>query len=171
MKKINILGIIGAFLDTLIKIAVVALVVMYTARFTKEAYDFGYRLFTEKPMAEAPGLDIKVTIPNGSNAMDIGKILEERGIIRDGKLFFVQVMISDYRGKLSAGTYTLNTSWDAETIMKTIAGDSTEGDGESDAGKSSETGQIPDGSGAIDSAEKTEGDGTDTGEASDTGAE
>ncbi len=162
MKKINILGIIGAFLDTLIKIAVVALVVMYTARFTKVAYDFGYRLFTEKPMAEAPGLDIKVTIPNGSDARDIGKILEERGIIRDGNLFLVQVMISDYRGKLSAGTYTLNTSWDAETIMKTIAGDAAEGDEKTDTGKATNTGQSTDTGKSSDT-----GQSTDTGDAQD----
>ena len=123
--KINvsiIKGIIGAFLDTLIKMAVVALLVMYTIRFAHTAYDFGFRLFTEEPVSEAPGLDIKVTIPKGSNARDIGKILEERGLINDANLFFVQELISDYRGKLAAGTYTLNTSWTSEEMMKILSG-------------------------------------------------
>ncbi len=127
--KINvsiIKGIIGAFLDTLLKMAVVALLVMYTIRFAHTAYEFGFRLFTEEPVAEAPGLDVKVTIPKGSNARDIGKILEERGLINDANLFFVQELISDYRGKLAAGTYTLNTSWTPDQMMAEMAGEEAE---------------------------------------------
>ena len=121
MRKVNILGVIGTFLDTLAKISIVALVVMYTNRFAGEAYEFGYKIFTEEPVSTAPGLDITVTIPKGSNAYDIGKLLEERGVIRDARVFFVQELISDYRGKLSAGTYTLNTSWDIEDLLAVLA--------------------------------------------------
>ena len=94
---------------------------MYTIRFAGEAYEFGYKIFTEEPVSTAPGLDITVTIPKGSNAYDIGKLLEERGVIRDARVFFVQELISDYRGKLSAGTYTLNTSWDIEDLLAVLA--------------------------------------------------
>ncbi len=124
--KLNIWGILGTFLDTFVKVAVIALVVMYTIRFAGEAYDFGYRLFSEEPPAKEPGIDIEVTIPLGSDSRQIGKILEQRGLIKDANLFFVQELISDYRGKLSAGTYTLNNSWTADQIMAAMAGDETE---------------------------------------------
>ena len=123
--KLNIWGILGTFLDTFVKVAIIALVVMYTIRFAGDAYQFGYRLFSEEPPAKEPGIDIEVTIPLGSDARQIGKILEQRGLIKDANLFFVQELISDYRGKLSAGTYTLNNSWTADQIMAAMVGEDT----------------------------------------------
>ena len=119
--KLNIWGILGTFLDTFIKVAIIALVIMYTIRFAGEAYQFGYRLFSEEPPAQAPGIDIEVTIPMGSDSRQIGKILEQRGLIKDANIFFVQELLSDYRGKLSAGTYTLNNSWTSDQIMAAMA--------------------------------------------------
>ncbi len=85
------------------------------------AYDFGYRVFAEEPITEEPGRNIDVTIPMGSSAMEIGEILENSGLIRDKKLFFLQERLSEYHGKLAPGDYTLNTSQTAQDMMEIMA--------------------------------------------------
>ncbi len=119
--RINVLGLITTVLDTLIKLAIIAFIIVVTLRFAQQAYDFGYRLFSEAPPSDPPGVEIEVTIPIGASSRDIGRILEERGVIRDANIFFLQELMSDYRGKLTPGTYTLNNSWTADQIMAAMS--------------------------------------------------
>ena len=56
-------------------------------------------------------------------------MLEAEGLIRDSKLFFAQLKLSAYSGKLLPGTYTLNTSMTGKemiAVMGTGAEESTE---------------------------------------------
>ncbi|MBO6148750.1 MAG: endolytic transglycosylase MltG [Lachnospiraceae bacterium] len=120
---------------------VILVLVFFIYRLVFQAYDFGYRVFSEPPISEEPGIDIDVTIPMGSGAMDIGEILENRGLIRDKRLFFVQERLSAYHGKLEPGTYTLNTSMTAEDMIAVMSAAEEEGeeeDGSSSAEKSSD---------------------------------
>jgi UPF0755 protein len=52
---------------------------------------------------------------------EIGKMLENRGLIDDGNLFFVQLKLSAYSGDLKSGMYTLNTSMTAKEMMAVMA--------------------------------------------------
>ena len=76
----------------------------------------------DKPFESAPGRDIQVTIPEGSGAKEIGKILHDKGVIGDATLFWIQNLLSSYKDELKAGTYTLNSSMSAEEIMRELAG-------------------------------------------------
>ena len=105
----------------LVRIFIVLVLVSFIYKLGFIAYDFGYRVFAEEAMSGEPGRDIDVTIPMGSSAMDIGEILENAGLIRDKKLFFVQERLSEYHGKLSPGEYTLNTSQTAQDMMAIMA--------------------------------------------------
>ena len=92
-------------------------------------YDFGYRVFTETAVEEAPGTDIVVQVTEGMSEGDIGDMLEAEGLIHDSKLFFAQLKLSAYSGKLLPGTYTLNTSMTGKemiAVMGTGAEESTE---------------------------------------------
>ena len=89
----------------------------------KDAYSFGYRVFSESPVSSGSGVDVRVTIPMGTDASGIGKILSDHGLIRDAKLFSVQEKLSEYHGKLKSGDYTLNTSMTAEEMMAIMSGD------------------------------------------------
>ncbi len=119
--RINVLGLITTVLDTLVKLAIIAFIIFVTLRFAQQAYDFGYRLFSETPPSDPPGVEIEVTIPIGASSRDIGRILQERGVIKDANIFFLQELMSDYRGKLSPGTYTLNNSWTVDQIMAAMS--------------------------------------------------
>ena len=84
-------------------------------------YEFGYRIFTEKAVEEYPGDDVVVQIGNGVSAFDIGKILEEKGLVRDSNLYVAQYYLSAYVDKLLPGTYTLNTSMTAKEMMDVMS--------------------------------------------------
>ncbi len=84
-------------------------------------YEFGYRVFTEKPMEEAPGRAVTVEIASDMSEKDIGRLLEKKGLVADGTLFYAQLKLSAYTGRLRPGTYTLNTSMTAKEMMVVMA--------------------------------------------------
>ncbi len=86
-----------------------------------KAYDFGYRIFKEDPISSAPGLTMTVAIVDGKSAREIGEILEEKGLIRDATLFYLQELVSDYHGKLMPGVYELSTAMTSEEMMAIMA--------------------------------------------------
>lgn len=100
---------------------IMLLVVYGTIRASSIAYDFGYRVFTEPPMAEAPGRDVLVTIEKTMGAKEIANSLLEKGLIRDANLFRLQYELSAYKGEIIPGTYILNTSMTAKEMMVIMA--------------------------------------------------
>lgn len=121
----------GAVFGTMIKIVVVAVVVMFVYRFSVTAYDFGFRLFGEEPMTQGEGINISITVNDGDSVKDVAAKLEERGLIRDADLFWVQEKLSTYKDMLSPGTYELNTSMTAEEMLEVMAAEKEETDGNS----------------------------------------
>lgn len=102
-------------------VLVVLLVVVGTVRASMTAFDYGYRVFTEPPMANKPGTAVVVTITENMGAGDIADHLLEKGLIRDDNLFWIQYQLSAYKGEIVPGTYTLNTSMTAKEMMVIMA--------------------------------------------------
>jgi UPF0755 protein len=84
-------------------------------------YEFGYRVFTEPAMEEAPGRDVMVLVKEDMSQREIADMLEEKGLIRDSSLFYLQLKLSAYSGKLLPGVYTLNTSMEPKEMMVVMA--------------------------------------------------
>ena len=80
-------------------------------------YDFGYRVFSETAVAAEPGTDIVVQIEADDSALDIGKQLESKGLIRDAELYVAQYYLSAYVDDILPGTYTLNTSMKTKEML------------------------------------------------------
>lgn len=110
-------------INTAIRIMILAVVVVYVYKTALVAYDFGYRIFAEEPMAYGNGYDVEITIPMGKNSREVGKILEQHGLIRDENLFFFQELLSAYHGKVQPGTYTLNTAMDTTEMLAVMSAD------------------------------------------------
>lgn len=110
-----------AVLGMICRVAVAVLVIVVVYKGAVTAYDYGYRVFQEPPVAEKPGMDVSVEITMGKSALQIGQILEDKGLIRDARLFYVQNLLSHYKDKLRAGTYTLNTSMTMEEMMEVMS--------------------------------------------------
>ena len=130
-----------AVLGMIFKVAVTIIVVVFVYRAALMAYDYGYRIFRETPVSAAPGIDIPVEITVGKSPLQVGEVLEEKGLIRDAKLFYIQYLLSKYKDELQAGSYVLNTSMTMEEMMGVMAAKEPEAEQpkESDAPESEDT--------------------------------
>lgn len=121
----------SAILFTILKIVILVLIVLALIAIGKKAYDFGYKVFAQETVSDPPGKDVVVTIPDGMDAGDVGKLLEEKWLILDADVFRVQELLSKYHNKIKPGTYTLNNSWSADMMLEVISGtDETESESE-----------------------------------------
>lgn len=114
MKNENFaLAVIGSILK-------VAAVIVFTIIIYKGAvmgYDYGYRVFTEPPMSQGEGRKVEITLKPDMSAMEVGEMMEEKGLSRDAKLFAVQYLLSEYKEDIAPGTYEVSTAMTAEEIM------------------------------------------------------
>ena len=114
--------VVFAVLGTIFKVAATIVLVYFVYNASMMAYDYGYRVFTEPAMAkEGEGVDITVDITMGKSDRQIGQILEAKGLVRDGDLFYIQALLSEYSGQLLPGSYVLNTSMTAKEMMEIMA--------------------------------------------------
>ena len=111
------------FVSISFSILVALLVVVGLIELGSYCYDFGYRVFTESPVDEAPGRDVTVSVTSDMSEHDIGKMLEEEGLVEDANLFYAQLKLSAYSGKLKPGVYALNTSMTAREMFVIMAAD------------------------------------------------
>ena len=109
-----------SFASLVIRIALVVIIVFAIIRLGRQAYDFGYMLFTEEAVDEPPGRDIVVTVKPSDGTVDIAKMLEEKGLTVDWKLFVLQSKLSEYKDKIVPGTYTLNTSMNVDALLMVL---------------------------------------------------
>ena len=105
------------FIKIIFTILVILLIIFGTVRLCRSGYDYGYRFFTETPVDEEPGQDVLVQVDAGMSAKELGEALEARGLIRDAKLFRMQLQLSAYRKSIEPGVYTLNTSMTPKEMM------------------------------------------------------
>lgn len=122
----NTKKIVFTIFKTCIMFVLILLIGMFVYKLSAKAYDFGYRIFAEEPMSPAPGYTMSVAIVEGKSVMEIGQILEEKGLIRSAYLFYLQEMVSSYHGKLQPGVYELSTAMTPEEMMEIMAASYTE---------------------------------------------
>ena len=113
--------IVGSTVQLIFKVVLFTVIIMYIVKAATAAYDYGYRVFTESPVSYGEGRIISVYIEDGSSALDVGEMLEDKGLIRDGRLFMVQELLSESHGKIQPGIYDLSTTMTAQEILEVIA--------------------------------------------------
>lgn len=116
----NVKKIVGAFLGTAFRLAVMAAVLYMIYELAIGAYNFGYRVFADIPLAFSPGTDIQVTITESMDDKEIAQNFQEVGLVEDWKLFWVQIQFSEYKETIRPGAYTLNNSMKAEEMLQII---------------------------------------------------
>lgn len=113
--------IVWGVVKSIFKIAVALAAVVVVYNLGLKAYDFGYRIFAEGPMDAGAGRTVSVSIVEGKTVSEIGEILEEKGLIRDSRVFYFQEMFSEYKGELKPGVYELSTNMTPFEIMEIMA--------------------------------------------------
>ncbi len=107
--------------ESLVQWLILAVAVFAVYQGAVWAYDFGYKIFAQVPLTIGQGRSASVTITESMDAREIGRLLEEEGLIADHTLFAVQYWVSEYRKDQAPGTYTLNSSMTAEEMMRAMA--------------------------------------------------
>ena len=116
MKAANLAGaVLGAILK--VAFAVIVVYLVYTGAST--CYDYGYRIFTEPAISSGEGRKITVTLTSDMSATEIGNTLQEKGLVRDGRLFALQYLLSEYKKDWKPGTYELSTAMTGQTESAT----------------------------------------------------
>ena len=105
------------FVSISFSVLVILLVLIGFVKVGTYCYDFGYRIFTEEAIDEEPGRDVVIQVTDDMSGMDIAKELEDKGLIQDARLFYIQLKLSTYSKKINPGVYTLNTSMQARDMM------------------------------------------------------
>jgi len=116
----------ASFVGAIIRIVILIIALVSISKIGKTAYDFGFRIFTEKAVDEHNGRDISVTVSKNDKITDIAEKLEEKGVIRDSKLFIIQEKLSEHKGKVEPGVYSLNTSMTTDQIISVLYRDESE---------------------------------------------
>lgn len=78
-------------------------------------YDFGYRVYTEPAVSQDKGTEQIVQITEGMGAKELAELMEEKGLVRDSLLFYVQEKLEKF--KLQPGVYKVSTSMTAREQM------------------------------------------------------
>ena len=115
--------IIYGIISAIIKITVYILIVVCVYRGAMYAYNFGFSVFSARPMDKEPGRDVTVTVMDSTSAYEIGEELKDYGLVQDARVFWAREYLSEYHDKLKPGIYTLNTSMTVDDMMKKMAGD------------------------------------------------
>ena len=95
-----------------------AIIIMIFCAFS--AYKFGIEIFSDRGVEDAPGTDKILEIKSGTSMTDLGKILEDNGVIKNRYVFFVQSKVFEV-STVQAGDYKFNTSQSGEQILDIIS--------------------------------------------------
>ncbi len=109
------------FIKVAFSIMIALIVIVGSIKICMTCYDFGYRVFTEPAVSQAPGRDVLVQVADGMSAKELAQLLEDKGLVKDSKLFVIQLKLSAYANKIAPGMYTLNTSMTAKEMMVVMA--------------------------------------------------
>ncbi len=83
-----------------------------------KCYDFGYRVYTEPAVSKGDGVDVLVQITEDMGTDEIAELLEEKGLVRDARLFYLQAKLAGF--KKEPGVYTVSTSMTARELMAAL---------------------------------------------------
>lgn len=100
-----------------VKVVIVIVASMFIYKYALIAFDYGHRIFSEEPMSTGEGRKVSVTIGSDMSVSNIGQLLENKGLIRDAKLFVLQERLSECHDKIQPGEYELTTAMTAEEMM------------------------------------------------------
>lgn len=122
--------VLAAILNMIFRLTISCVVVVLVYRAAMYSYHFGYMVFADAAMEASPGRDVTITVEADDDVLDIGEVLERRGLISDAKIFLVQAYLLEYNDKLLPGMYSLNTSMKSEEMLEIMTQTGEDGSGE-----------------------------------------
>ena len=118
--------VILGFIDIVCKVVLTVIAVMFIIRTVRYAYDAGLQIFDQKPVNAVDTRTVAFTVNSSDSAADVGVKLEEKGLIKDSKLFRIQERLSVYHDMITPGTYELSPSMTADDMIEIMAAPAVE---------------------------------------------
>ena len=110
------------WIGDVVKVVLIIVVIMFCVTMSHRAYEIGSSIFYEEAVDEkGSGRTVEVTVTDGMTAVQVGKLLQEDGLIKDAEVFSYQERFSSYHGKIYPGTYTLSTEMTPSEMIKKLA--------------------------------------------------
>ena len=110
------------WIGDVVKVVLIIVVIMFCVTMSHRAYEIGYSIFYEAAVDEkGSGRTVEGTVTDGMTAAQVGKLLQEDGLIKDAEVFSYQERFSSYHGKIYPGTYTLSTEMTPSEMIKKLA--------------------------------------------------
>ena len=109
-----------------IKIVLFCVIAIGIYRLAGMAYEYGHAVFDNEALDESPGKTVSVYIEEDDSKMDIAKQLENRGLVGDWVLFYIQTVTSEYSETIVPGVYSLNSSMTPEELLAVMSGEELE---------------------------------------------
>lgn len=104
-----------------ISLVVLIVVVILIAKGGVKAYSFGYAVFMDEAVAdEGSARVVTITIVPGDSTLDVGRMLERRGLVESAYVFLAQSYCYESGRKLAPGSYDLTTDMNGKAIMNAI---------------------------------------------------
>lgn len=122
--KIN--RVTGAVIHVSVKLIIYILIVVLFYYGVTTAYRFGLRVFSRRTMTSQPGIEMRISIREGDSVTDVGRTLEDMGVIHDGYAFVFQKYF--YQIDLEPGIYTVNTAMTVKEVLEALHTEETESD-------------------------------------------
>ena len=122
-KEINKISI--AVISLSAKVVFYVLVAVLLIVGARKSYAFGHSIFYAPGMDKAPGVEKTVTLDGKESIYDVGKLLQDIGLIRDYNAFAIQALCYGY--EVMEGTWKVNTSMTSKEIIS-LLGEAPEGD-------------------------------------------
>lgn len=116
----NAKQLLGAISAMIIKTAVAVAIIIVVFRLAVGAYDFGYQVFADLPVSEGEGRIVSVVVKEGQSSRELSKELEEKGLINNSYVFYIQEQFSDYKDMIQPGTYELSTAMNSEQMLEVL---------------------------------------------------
>lgn len=117
----------GTILSVSCKTLIFVMVVLLLILMVQSLYSFGQKIFREEARTSTENaVLVEVAVPEDASAMDIAKLMTEHGLVEDSTLFYVQIILSDYKDKFVPGVYTLSTDMKPSELMMTISPETEE---------------------------------------------
>lgn len=119
---------LATVLSALMKIAIAIWVVNFIYTKSVAAYEFGFRVFTEEAVSPAPGREVSFSYTEGKSDKDLAKALFDKGLVRDERLAYVQLLVAENKKSMVPGIYTLTTAMTVEEMVNAMCPEEVEED-------------------------------------------
>ncbi len=116
-KDIN--RVTGAIIRVSLRLIIYALIILILYEGVTVGYEFGHEIFASTAVAPEPGTDKTVVVEEDRSALQVGRLLEEEGLIRNAYAFWIQSMFYEY--DIYPGAYVLNTSMTSRDMLELMS--------------------------------------------------